>query len=424
MEAAADIFPSVRSLVGREWNRQYVADAKARLHGCQAKVDLKQADFFEQEWPKLLRQQTGPVLVLGNPPWVTNSQLGSLGSNNLPAKSNFQRQRGIDAKTGKANFDISQWMITTLLESMPTAGGVLAMLCKTAVARKVLQQAWNSALPLARCSIRGIDSRRHFRAAVDACLLTCEVRPGEHPQTCEVFANLEDTRAESTLGIYEGRLLADRNALERHRHLLETESNKRWRSGVKHDCRDVMQLQRRGWSLVNGLGETVELEPDYLFPMMPAGKIHRGETRQTDQFLLVPQSHTGEDTSTIESKAPRTWAYLRRHADRLAARKSSIYRGRPPFSIFGIGEYSFARWKVAISALHKQLSFRVVGPQEGRPVMMDDTTYFLSLRTRKEATQVATWLNSAEVQEFLTAWIFWDAKRPITTDVLQRLRSF
>jgi len=38
-----------------------------------------------------------------NPPWVTNSQLSALNSNNLPAKSNFKQAKGIDAITGKQN---------------------------------------------------------------------------------------------------------------------------------------------------------------------------------------------------------------------------------------------------------------------------------------------------------------------------------
>jgi len=145
--------------------------------------------------------------------------------------------------------------------------------------------------------------------------------------------------------------------------------------------------------------------------------------KRTDKYLIVPQKRTGEDTAQIEFTAPRTWAYLQRHADRLAERKSSIYRERPPFSIFGVGDYSFTKWKVAISALHKQLSFRVIGPQDGRPMMLDDTTYFLSFRTKKEAVAAAARLNSPEVLEFFQAWIFWDAKRPITSEILQRLNT-
>ncbi|PQO31502.1 SAM-dependent methyltransferase [Blastopirellula marina] len=421
LEAAAHRFPQARQLIGREWNADYVAAASLRLDHAHERLDLAQADFFQENWPRIIASLPGPVLVLGNPPWVTNSQLGSLGSGNLPVKSNFQNDRGIAAKTGKANFDISQWMITHLLESLAERGGTLAMLCKTAVARKVLLHAWKSALPLGKCSIREIDARRHFGAAVDACLLTCEVKPGVASQSCPVFPSLDASQPTTTLGLHEGNLLASRVLFDRYQHLLAAKPGRRWRSGIKHDCRDVMQFRREGRSLVNGLGEVVELEPDYLFPMLPAGAIFRGETKRNDQLVLVPQTHTGEDTGKIESTAPRTWAYLQKHAARLAARKSSIYRGRPPFSIFGIGEYSFAKWKVAISALHKSLAFRVVGPQEGRPTMLDDTTYFLSFRTRKEATAAANRLNSEEVRAFYEAWIFWDAKRPITSEILQRL---
>ncbi|RCS40448.1 SAM-dependent methyltransferase [Bremerella cremea] len=421
LEAAARSFPLAQQLVGREWNADYVASASLRLDHVRDRLDLAQADFFQEDWAQTIASLPGKVLVLGNPPWVTNSQLGSLGSANLPAKSNFQNDRGIAAKTGKANFDISQWMITHLLEALSVRGGTLAMLCKTAVARKVLLHAWQSSLPLGKCSLREINARRHFGAAVDACLLTCEVVPGSFSQSCQVFPSLEASQPTTTLGQYQGNLLASCAEFQRHQHLLAAEPSRRWRSGIKHDCRDVMQFRPEGRGLVNGLGETVELEPDYLFPLVPAGAVFRGETKQPQQMVLVPQTHTGEDTAKIESSAPRTWAYLQRHASRLAARKSSIYRGRPPFSIFGIGEYSFAKWKVAISALHKKLVFRVLGPQEGRPVMLDDTTYFLSFRTRKEAQATANRLNSDEVRSFYEAWIFWDAKRPITSEILQRL---
>lgn len=421
LEASLAAFPHLKRLVGREWNPAYVAEARGRLAIAAERVDLKQADFFQQDWPSLFKSMDGPVLVLGNPPWVTNSQLGQLESTNLPAKNNFLRESGLAAKTGKANFDISQWMITHLLEAITERGGMLAMLCKTAVARKVLLYAWKKGNPLGRCTIREIDARRWFGAAVDACLLSCEVKPGEVQQSCEVYEDLDSTCPRTLLGHFEGRLLADRDAFEQHRDLLANQPKMRWRSGIKHDCRDVMQFQRRGWTLVNGLGESVELEPDFLYPLVPAGAVYRGEAKKAEQMVLVPQSHTGEDTSRIATIAPRTWAYLQRHAERLAARKSSIYRGRPPFSIFGIGEYAFAPWKVAISALHKRLVFRVIGPREGRPVMLDDTTYFLSFRTRKEAKATAARLESAEVQSFLQAWIFWDAKRPITSEILQRL---
>ena len=69
----------------------------------------------------------------------------------------------------------------------------------------------------------------------------------------------------------------------------------------------------------------------------------------------------------------------------LDGRGSSIYRSCPPFSIFGIGEYSFAPWKVAISGFYKRLSFVAVAPLDGKPAMLDDTCYFLPCQTAGQA---------------------------------------
>ena len=82
---------------------------------------------------------------------------------------------------------------------------------------------------------------------------------------------------------------------------------------------------------------------------------------------------------------------------------------RPRFSVFGIGEYSFAQWKVAISGFYKSLDFRVVAPCEGRPVVLDDTCYFLPFRSEKEAVTVAELLNSDKARGFFKSVVFWDA---------------
>ena len=108
-------------------------------------------------------------------------------------------------------------------------------------------------------------------------------------------------------------------------------------------------------------------------------------------------------------------------ATRLTAAAGSIYRNRPRFSVFGVGDYTFAPWKVAISGFYKRLRFSVVGSSEGKPTVLDDTGYFVSCRTEEEANQVASLLNSEAAGQFFSAFVFWDAKRPITVDLLSRL---
>ena len=42
---------------------------------------------------------------------------------NLPEKKNFMGLRGMDARTGKSNFDIAEWMLIQLIEALPEIGG-------------------------------------------------------------------------------------------------------------------------------------------------------------------------------------------------------------------------------------------------------------------------------------------------------------
>jgi len=110
-----------------------------------------------------------------------------------------------------------------------------------------------------------------------------------------------------------------------------------------------------------------------------------------------------------------------RHRDVLDSRKSSIYRNRPSFSIFGVGDYSFAPWKVVISGLCKRLHFVAIGSYSGKPVVVDDTCYFISCQAKEEAEYLAGLLNCEVAQEFFAAFVFWDDKRPITVEVLSKL---
>jgi hypothetical protein len=421
--AAFEQFPEVRSAIGVEINNAYVNVihnvVKGRAYSDRIKT-IRQS-FFDVDWKSVLRDLPEPILVVGNPPWVTNAALGTRQSANLPKKSNFRKRAGVDALTGKSNFDISEWMLIELLETLSGRNAILAMLCKTAVARKVLLHAWQNAIGLADAAIHAVDAYSHFGAAVDACLLSCSLAPGKHPQDCRVYRRLGDPEPTAVIGFCDNELLADVAAYQRWKHLAGAEIH-RWRSGVKHDCSKVMELRREtGNQYRNGFGEVVELESHFVYPMLKSSEITSGASKTPSRWMLVTQRALGEDTSVICETAPATWAYLKRHASLLDRRASSIYRGRPRFSVFGVGDYTFSPWKVAISGFSKKLEFTVVGNLSGKPIILDDTCYFVSCQSEEEACRVAQIFNSAPAREFFSAYIFWDAKRPITIETLRRL---
>jgi len=416
LKAAATRFTGCRTLFGVEINATYVEEARLR-----SGAEVAQGDFFTTDWQRVLDRDGGPWLILGNPPWVTNAELGLLNSTNLPTKSNFQGHQGLDAITGKANFDISEWMLLQQLSWLTERSGWIAMLVKTSVARKVLRQAWKRNDPVGRASILKIDAMRHFGAAVDACLFVLPVNVGAASQDCDVYPALDAPSPTATIGFHDGVLVADVSAYMRLHGLIGQNAKYVWRSGVKHDCSNVMELSLSAdGEFVNGDGEGVALEQTYLFPMLKSSDVARGHAL-ADRFMIVTQRQVGEETSVIEHQAPKTWRYLVSHGAQLDRRGSVIYKKKARFSIFGVGEYTFAPWKVAISGFYKELRFLKVGPVRGKPSVFDDTIYFLPCQSEDEADFVLSLVRSEPFEQLMRAMVFPDEKRPITAELLKRI---
>ncbi|MBI3920431.1 MAG: SAM-dependent DNA methyltransferase, partial [Armatimonadetes bacterium] len=360
-----------------------------------------------------------PVLVVGNLPWVTNAALGVMGGANLPQKSNFQRHSGFAAKTGKANFDISEWMLIKLLEALQGIPAVLAMLCKTSTARKVLRHAWKDGWEIGPSSLHLIDASQHFGVSVDACLLLTHTGNGKVEATATTYSDLGFARPLRTFGLFAGDLVSDVDAYRELRDLDGLEYRK-WRSGAKHDAAGVMEFTREGACLINGLGEKCDIEDDYLYPLLKSSDLANGRLVPA-KYVLLPQRCMSDDTAQVEFLAPKTWQYLLAHAEQLDQRRSSIYANRPRFAVFGIGDYTFSSWKVAISGLYKNLVFQVVGHHEDKPIVLDDTCYFIPCETEQEATFLCDLLNSQIAGRFIASLVFPDSKRPVTIDVLKRI---
>lgn len=415
--AAAKYWNGTARYEGYEINRQYVEASRLRLAGLG--VEVHHRDFFTEDWVSNLSKSDKPrVLVVGNPPWVTNSDLGQLGSSNLPKKTNFQGLRGFDARTGKANFDIAEWMLIRLIEALPPTGAI-AMLCKTMTARKVLRHFWKTDGGRANCHLFHIDAKAEFDVAVDACLFFATGKKTTE-RVATVHPGLSVSPDSKKFGFIDGDLVSDIDAYHAHRNLDGGSSLYTWRSGVKHDAAKVMEFSIENGDLVNGFGEVVDIEDDYVFPLLKSSDLGNGRVA-IRKAVLVTQRHTGDDTSEIENMVPKTWRYLERHKEILDGRKSSIYKNRPRFCVFGIGSYSFSPWKVAISGLYKNISFVVVPPSDGKPVMVDDTCYFIPCQSSEEADLILNLVRSVPAQRFLSSLVFPDSKRPVTVDVLRRL---
>jgi len=421
--AAGREFLDSQRLIGLEINEDHLSVARqdvSLLFG-ENKTNLIQADFFNFNWEALITNLPQPILIVGNPPWVTNSELGYLRSANLPVKSNINNLTGYDALTGKSNFDISEWMIIKYFKWLENREGVIAILCKTAVARKVLKFAWQKGLRISNCKMFGINAQEHFNASVDACFLVIEMTNKVVTKECEYYSDLNSPLPAFFIGFRENFVVANVKQFDQWSSLISDGKVTSWRSGIKHDCSKIMELEKVGDRYQNGMDSSVELEEDYIFPMLKSSDISNGKIRIGRKYMLVPQRKIDEDTDPIRRIAPKTWEYLRNNEGWFDKRASSIYKGRYRFSIFGVGEYSFAPWKVAVSGFYKRLVFRLISEYEGKPVVVDDTIYFMPFWSETEARLVCDLLNSEPSRQFFESMIFWSDKRPITIELLKRL---
>jgi hypothetical protein len=424
--AALDTFPSARLIYGIEIQDQYQWALKLHLLAGALKgkpitteIELHQDDIFMHRFPaRVLRAEN--ILILGNPPWVTNAELGGLESRNLPVKRNIKGLSGLDALTGKSNFDISEYILLHLLELFSERRGRLALLCKNAVVRNLVKALPQRKFKIGAIRSLEIDARQYFGAAVEASLLVIDLGTDTKESTCRVSTLDRPDQIRRTFGWLGPSFVAD----VKQYHAVSQFDGKfpwPWRHGVKHDCAAVMELEEQQGCWTNGTGEKVTVEPEWVYWLLKSSDLRTFEVTHARKKIILTQRKLGEDPTSLQMVAPRLWQYLLQHAQELDRRKSSIYRQQPRFALFGIGDYAFKLYKVAIAGLYKEPCFSLVAPIGQRPVMLDDTCYYLGFDDYADALFTASLLNSQSVKDLLQSIVFTDAKRPYTKDVLMRI---
>jgi len=424
--AALKSFPTAKLVYGVEIQGKYewhlkIAMLKDALRGHRfaPEIELQRDDIFTHRFPdEILRAED--VLIIGNPPWVTSAELGALNSFNLPAKRNIKALNGMDAITGKGNFDIGEFVLLRMLELFSRRRGTLAMLCKNSIIKNVVEILPQRGFAVSNIRAFEIDAKHEFGAAVRASLLVMDTGSSNLTLTCQVALLNQPDRVTKEFGWIHNKFVS---SIEDYKSSseLDRKSPLVWRQGMKHDCARVMELDMQDGCWVNGNGEIVDVEDQWVYRLLKSSDLRSFEVDQTRKMVIVTQHRLGENTTDLEKNAPKLWEYLIRNSGYFERRRSSIYRDKPRFSIFGIGEYSFTAYKVAISGLYKEPRFSIVFPIDNRPVMLDDTCYFLGFDTYLDALFTASVLNSPIVKRFLRCIIFTEAKRPYTKEVLMRI---
>lgn len=119
---------------------------------------------------------------------------------------------------------------------------------------------------------------------------------------------------------------------------------------------------------------TVELEPDLLYPLLRPRDMKRWYAQPSARLLMVQdrQKRSGIDETEMQRRWPKTWSYLKRFEAVLRQRGSQAVRHLMEngafYSMFAVGDYTFAPWKVIWTRMGDKIEAAVIAknhfPQE------------------------------------------------------------
>ncbi|WP_436902166.1 N-6 DNA methylase [Halovenus halobia] len=188
------------------------------------------------------------------------------------------------------------------------------------------------------------------------------------------------------------------------------------RHGVKDDAEAVFGLDR---------DQLDHLEPDRVFPYLKSRHIVKYGLFGHD-LRLVPVEKADEDNEAhLREHTPATYEYLDNHREQLADRASSWLDSGRFYNIFGVGEYTWAPYKVVWCRLGFKPHFAVVStvsdPVLGEKLVVPgDHCMFISLDNERDAHALCALLNSAVYQRSLRE-IAGDGKSSLSKAVVSEL---
>lgn len=158
------------------------------------------------------------------------------------------------------------------------------------------------------------------------------------------------------------------------------------------------------------VNEVVEaIEPDLLFPLLRGRDVKRWRAKPSAWILMVqdPKKRRGIDEKVMQMRYPRTYAYLKRFEEVLRQRAlfkryftrkkatGGIVETGAFYSMFDVGEYTFATWKVVWPNIASALNGVVVGSEEDKVVVPQHIVTLVACETRREAHYVCALVNSS-----------------------------
>ena len=174
---------------------------------------------------------------------------------------------------------------------------------------------------------------------------------------------------------------------------------------------EVVTTRKDGMVLVNNLHDggkikvknvNMAIEPDLVFPLLRGRDVQRWNAKPSCRILLPQDPEDlakGYPEAEMQSRLPKTYAFLKQFEQELRQRSGFKQffdiETAPFYSVYNVGPYSLAKYKVCWREVAADLSAAVCSSVEGKVVTFDHTLVGVSCQTEAEAHYLCALLNSA-----------------------------
>lgn len=391
-------------------------------------------------------------LVAGNPPWVKWGNLPRQYAEFIKPICDRMDIFSEDAWVGGIQSDISTVVTYHALERFVKYGGSLAFLITGTVFKNESSQGFRrwklysdkGDEPMTVEMVEDYASLRPFEGVANwptLLLIRRNDKQTKYPlryrrylnigtkKTLQKLSNYEDLQAMPVPGTDAGPWLVGTDSelvVWSNLFSAEGESAYRARKGVTTDANGIFFVTMQATSdpkLVyitndphNGrrrdiIAKSALVERDDVFPLLRGRDVQRFSARlQRAQCIIVPQRGMFGDEK-LPSTRPRLFKFLSMFRKILEQRSSycRFQKGKPFWSVWSTGEYTFAPYKVVwkemsgnsfVAAYVDSSAFG----NEAKVVIPDHKVYFVPLETENEAAYLTAFLNSRIVANAINAY--------------------
>ena len=443
---------------------------EAKLHR-ELYSKLQQLDASNQNgiWARIIKNAFAPLFigkvdcVAGNPPWINWEHLPEdYRQSTAPLWQQYDlfRHKGLKAKLGGGKDDVSVLMTYVAHDAFLAEGGRLGFVITQSVFKTVgggegfrsfEYETNGTKWYLSPLAVHDLSDFQPFEGATNrtaVLIVDKERRSFSYPVPYTAWKKTARGRIASELQLNEVRaattrkrlaarpvqkqartspwLTAPKQTLSGIQKMIGQSAYRAyagcctWRNGVYWI--NMVKVLSSGDLLIENLHdigrikvEKVEavVEPDLVYPLLRGKDVQRWHAEPSAYIILTNRTDKLAGIPEAEMKRcwPKTYGYLKQFERELRCRSGykKYFKPTDPFySIYNVGPYTTAEWKVLWPEVGHSVRASVSGPspvEKAKPALPDHTIVAVSCGSESEAYFVAGMLNSSPAHLAVAAYI-------------------